>query len=109
MLFNEKTYAVLKQIALLWLPAFASLYLGVAALWELPAGEAVSGTVMLVDTFLGVILGISTKAYNSSDAKFDGELKLVDSGEGTSNVILKSVDHNALLTKDELLFKVHQE
>lgn len=107
MLFSEAVYKVLKQVALVWLPALASLYLGIANLWDLPAGEAVAGTIMLVDTFLGVVLGISTKAFNQSDQKFDGEFEVVHDGEGGQALSLKSIDYAALNTKDELIFRLH--
>lgn len=60
----NKVYDILKYIALIALPAAATLYLGLAAIWGLPYGEAISGTIMLVDTFLGTLLGVSTKKYN---------------------------------------------
>ena len=49
---SNKVYDILKYIALIVLPAVATLYLGLAAIWGLPYGEAISGTIMLVDTFL---------------------------------------------------------
>lgn len=34
-----------------------------ASIWRLPYGEQVVGTITAVDTFLGVILGITTAQY----------------------------------------------
>lgn len=64
---SNKTYDVLKYIAQIVLPAIATLYLALAEIWGLPYGEAISGTVMAVDTFLGVLLGISTRNYNKEN------------------------------------------
>lgn len=108
MLFSEKVYLWLKQIALVWLPALGALYLGLSNLWPLPNGEAVSGTIMLVDTFLGIILGISTKSYNNSDAKFDGSLKLVDTENGTQ-LHFGQLDASAVMTKGAVLLKVEDD
>lgn len=64
MTMNDKTYKVLKWIAQYFLPAVGTLYFALASIWNLPYGEQVVGTVTAVDTFLGVILGISTAQYN---------------------------------------------
>lgn len=64
MKFSNKTYDLLKWIAMVLLPAAATLYLSVSGIWGLPYAEQVVGTITAVDTFLGVILGISTAQYN---------------------------------------------
>ena len=62
---KNKTYDILKWIAMILLPALSVLYIGLGQFWKLPCVEEISGTIMLVDTFLGAILGISTTKYNS--------------------------------------------
>lgn len=64
MKMTNKTYDVLKWIAQYLLPALATLYFAIAGIWGLPYGEQVVGTIAAIDTFLGVILGISTYQYN---------------------------------------------
>ena len=61
---NNKVYDVLKWIAMYLLPALGTLYFAIASIWGLPYGEQIVGTITAVDTFLGVILGISTVQYN---------------------------------------------
>ena len=61
---SNKVYNVLKWIAMLLLPALGTLYFALAGIWGLPYGEQIVGTITAVDTFLGVILGISTAQYN---------------------------------------------
>lgn len=63
---NDKTYNLLKWIAQYFLPAAGTLYFALAGIWGLPYGEQVVGTIVAVDTFLGVILGISTSQYNKT-------------------------------------------
>ncbi len=60
---SNKTYDILKWIALVLLPALATLYIGLSKFWSLPYPEEISGTIMLVDTFLGALLGISSVQY----------------------------------------------
>lgn len=64
MILDSKTYDILKWIALVVLPAIGSLYFGLATIWGFPYGEEVVGTITLIDTFLGALLGISTNNYN---------------------------------------------
>lgn len=63
---SNKTYNVLKWIAQFLLPAAGTLYFALAGIWSLPYGEQVVGTITAVDTFLGVLLGISAANYNKN-------------------------------------------
>jgi putative holin Dp-1 len=102
---GSRTYDVLKAVAQVWLPAAGTLYFALAQIWGLPAAEQVSGTVLAVDTFLGVVLGISSASYNASDRKYDGTLRIED-GEDGSTLRLAQVDAKALTTKNEVVFKI---
>lgn len=64
MKMSNKVYDILKWIAMYVLPAIGTLYFALAGIWGFPFGEEVVGTITAVDTFLGVILGISTAQYN---------------------------------------------
>ena len=66
MVLSDKTYNVLKKIAQVGLPALGTLYFALSAIWGLPYGEQIVGTITAVDTFLGAILGISTHNYNKA-------------------------------------------
>ncbi len=68
---SNKMYDVLKYIAQIVLPAIATLYFALAGIWGFPYGEEIVGTITAVDTFLGVLLKISTDNYNK--AKNQGE------------------------------------
>lgn len=61
---SNKTYDLLKWTAQYFLPALGTLYFALAGIWNLPYGEQIMGTIAAVDTFLGVVLGISTLKYN---------------------------------------------
>lgn len=63
MKLNNKTYDILKWIAQYLLPAAGTLYFALAGIWGLPYGEQIVGTITAIDTFLGVILGISAATY----------------------------------------------
>lgn len=75
MKFSNKTYDFLKWVAQYLLPAAGTLYFALAGIWGFPYGEQVVGTITAVDTFLGVILGISTIQYNKSDSSTEPSTK----------------------------------
>ena len=66
MRLSNKMYDSLKWIAMYFLPAVGTLYFALAGIWNLPYGEQIVGSITAVDTFLGVILGISTIQYNKT-------------------------------------------
>lgn len=69
MTMSNKIYDTLKWIAQYVLPAIGTLYFALAGIWGLPYGEQVVGTITAVDTFLGVLLGISAAQYNKTVGK----------------------------------------
>lgn len=60
---SNKTYDILKYIAQVVLPALGALYFGLASIWGFPYGEEIVGTITVIDTFLGVLLKISSDQY----------------------------------------------
>lgn len=67
MKMNNKTYDILKWIAMYLLPGLGTLYFTIAGIWGLPYGEQIVGTITAIDTFLGILLGISTAQYNKTN------------------------------------------
>ena len=67
MKMNNKVYDTLKWIALILLPALGTLYFALAGIWGFPYAEQIVGTITAIDTFLGVLLGISAKTYKKLD------------------------------------------
>lgn len=64
---NNKFYDVLKYVAQIVLPALGTLYFALAGIWNFPYAEQVVGTISAVDTFLGVILKISSNNYKKEN------------------------------------------
>ena len=69
MKMSNKLYDSLKYIAQIVLPALATLYVTIAGIWNLPYAEAVSGTIMAVDFFLGAVLKISSDNYYKDEVQ----------------------------------------
>lgn len=76
---SNKVYDILKWIAQIVLPAVATLYLAIAAIWGLPYGEQIAGTIMAIDTFLGALLGLSTKKYKEKMKEVSNDVTGTDS------------------------------
>ena len=103
---SNRLYGQIKQSATTLLPAVSALYLGLAQLWDFPAPEKVAGTVAALNVFLGVLLSVSTRSYNNSDAKYDGSVKVIQSEDGTRGGLVMNEGPEALLQKDEVTLKV---
>ena len=62
---SNKLYDILKWVALILIPALGSFYFGLARIWNLPLAEEVVGTITVIDTLLGTLLGISNLNYEA--------------------------------------------
>lgn len=103
---SNKVYTFLKFVALVLLPALVTLYLAISGLWGLPDPTKVAGSIAAVDTFLGVLLGISTVSYNNSDAKYDGTMLVSDTPTKTTYSLELKSDPADLANKDQITLDV---
>lgn len=60
----DKLYDILKWVTMIVLPALATAYVGLAAIWGWPYADEVAKTTAVICTLLGALLGISTAQYN---------------------------------------------
>ena len=60
----NKVYDALKWTCIIVLPAIATFYAGLCAVWKLPYANEIPQTITLIATFLGVLLGVSKASYN---------------------------------------------
>lgn len=70
---SNKTYDILKFIAQIVLPALATLVVTIFSIWNIPYAEAISGTIIAIDTFLGALLHISNKNYIPDQNEVDDD------------------------------------
>ena len=63
----DKIYDVLKWVTMIVLPALATAYVGLAAIWGWPFADEVAKTTAVICTLLGALLGISTAQYNKQE------------------------------------------
>lgn len=99
---TNKTYDILKWVAQIVLPALGTFVAGIFALYHLPYGEQVVGTITLIDAFLGALLKISSDGYSG-----DGEL-IVDKSDPFKDVYSISIPDypDVLASKDKIMLSV---
>ena len=66
---STNAYDILTWIAQIFLPALATLYFALSGYWGLPYTDQVVGTIMALDTFLGLLLGFSTAEFHKKVAQ----------------------------------------
>lgn len=60
---NDKTYDILKRVALIVVPALATFVNAVGIVWGVPYTNSVTATITAFGVFLGAALGISSNNY----------------------------------------------
>jgi hypothetical protein len=111
-LLSNDMYDRLKAFTTMVMPALGALYFGLAKIWGLPKGEEVVGSLAIIATFLGVLLLWSTRRYNMSDDRFDGEINITEHENGlkTGAINLKNYENPAdIVQQDQVVFKVNKQ
>lgn len=104
-MITGKLYDRLKYLAQIVLPALGTLYFTLASIWNLGSGAQVVGSIMAVDLFLGVILGISQINYNKQVANGVVHAEVAPNGVTTFTLDLHG-DPADLPSQKEARFKV---
>lgn len=60
---NDKTYDILKRIALIVIPALATFVNAVGIVWGIPYTNEATATITALGVFVGAALGVSSKNY----------------------------------------------
>lgn len=63
----DKVYDILKWVTMIVIPALATAYVGLAAVWGWPYADEIAKTSAVICTLLGALLGISTAQYNKGE------------------------------------------
>jgi len=111
-LLSNQTYNRLKWFTMIVLPAIGTLYFAMAHVWGLPKADEVLATVTALVTFLGIVIGFSSKTYNNSDnpaGKFDGSIDVFETEDSKKFSLNLNADPDILENKDEIVFKVNKQ
>lgn len=75
---SNKVFDILRLVGELILPALATLYAALGAIWGFPCIEAIVGTIAAVTAFIGAIVNGLRKAYNKKEEQNNGEKEETD-------------------------------
>lgn len=104
LLLGDALYTKMKFFVQILIPAISSLYFGLGTIWNFPAVDKVTGSLAILATFFGGILGLSTRTYNAANSKYDGMIFVKPHEDGTTFTF--RIDPNDLVDKKELRLKV---
>ena len=105
-MITGKTYDVLKFCAMVAFPALGTLYFTLAAIWGLPAAEQVVGTIVAIDTFLGILLQISSSKF--TDKRSGGTIVVTEVGDKKIFSLELDEAPETLEQGNEVIFKVEK-
>jgi phosphatidylserine synthase len=66
MILSNKVYDILKWVAIIVMPALATLVKVVFTIWNLPYGTEITTTITAIATFIGALLMISNANYQKA-------------------------------------------
>lgn len=105
-LLGDSAYNKLKQSTTVVLPALGALYFALAQIWHLPKAEEVVGSIAALNTFLGVLLGVSTRSYNRSDVKYAGIIEVEETPDAKQLNFILNEAAAPLEKQPEVTFRV---
>ena len=68
---NNKTYNILKYMALIVFDAIGVAYEQLAGVWNLPYGTEIMRTCAIISALLGTLIGVSSHRYNNLEVETD--------------------------------------
>lgn len=111
---SNEAYAVIKWVAQYLLPGLATLVFALGGTWEWDNTTQIVGTITAFDLFLGGLLGLAKKRYDSiegPEGKFDGTAKVinVDPEEGVYTINMQvSTRLDEVQKQGELVLRVEE-
>lgn len=108
MILNSKVYDIIKWLVLVALPAFSAAYFGLAPYWGWPNATEVTGTLAIIATLLGTMVGISGQTYKNSELSNAGVLNVDTTTEIPDLYVALKENPAALLGQKKVTFKVNQ-
>lgn len=107
-LLSSAVYDKLKPLVMIILPAISTAYFTLSNIWGWQHEEQIIGTLAVITTILGAILGVASKSYNNSDKKFTGgAIETTTKEDGTTVYTLSlDIDPDDIKKYSDLVFKV---
>jgi hypothetical protein len=108
MKLSNKTYNVLKSVALVWLPALTGFYFVLSGILGFTHTAQVMTYLTAIDTCLGILLKASTDSYKAKQPS-DGQM-VVDTSNPLKDTFTLALDipASSIAGKDKLVLEVTQ-
>lgn len=81
MKLSNRTYDILKWVALVVIPASATLVLTVGKIWGLPYYDNIGATISAVGLFIAAIIGVSSKDFYAIEPIDITDMEYIEDGE----------------------------
>lgn len=108
----NKVYDILKYAAQVGLPAMATLWASLGAIWGWDNTDSAVKTIVAVNVALGALLVLNQAAWNRSDAKYDGTawVQVTPPGQDDfiSDIDFANNTRSQVTEKKEILLKVEK-
>lgn len=108
-LMSNRTYDFLKYVAQIGLPALATLYFGLSEIWGLPYGREIVGTIVTINAFLGILLGLINVRYKNRGFKYDGTIDIYEDENKKQFMLNVDGDPYEFENREEVTFKINAE
>jgi len=105
MILPEKWYNIAKWFVTIVLPAIGAAVFSLQNAFDISNAEQITGVCSVLAIFLGTVLGISTKNYNTSDKAFDGDMIMTQGEDGDTFRLELNSTPEELAAKDNIRFK----
>jgi voltage-gated potassium channel Kch len=106
MKLSDKWYNKLKVLAQYVLPGSATLYFALAEIWHLPARAEVVASITAIDTFLGVLLGISSKNFHLNEPRYAGDIVVTETDKKKTFSLDIGIPVDELDRQSEVVFRI---
>ena len=105
---SEHAYVTLKWLNRCILPGTAALYFLLVEVWGFSNGLQVIGAIAVMNTLLGALETLAERSYDQSDAKYDGDLEIIEHPDGIHTYLLSLNSYpEHLAEKNRIIFKVN--
>lgn len=81
MKLSNRTYDILKWVALVVIPASATLVLTVGKIWGLPYYDNIGATISAVGLFIAAVIGVSSKDFYAIEPINTEGLDYIEDGD----------------------------
>lgn len=85
MKLSNKTYDILKWVALVVIPASATLVLTVGKIWGLPYYDNIGATISALGLFIAAIIGVSSNDFYEVEPMDTEEMEYIEDEEDEQN------------------------